>query len=493
MTEGPTHEIELKLGVPRERAAQVLAAVQGRNGATRTHLQASYYDTPSHDLAAAGMGWRVRREGRRWVQTLKAQLPHGGDGLRREEHNVVVHGRTRPIADAELHASTPAGELLAATLQRADEPASERFSTDVWRDSRQVRVRGGTIELAFDKGSVSSGERSLPVLEAEIELMRGSTTAVIDTARQLVERHGLWLDAGTKAQRGVMLSKGLAEAPLVKAPEPALTRRMSPDAAVREMMRACLVQITGNASSVAAGLGGHEHVHQTRVGVRKLRTVLRVFGDLSPGIDPTWADRLATVFDHLGANRDRDVVLATWVLELADAGAPDVIPPAVDAVEPSLLLRTPEVSLLWLELLAHVHGAAATDESGGDLRDVVAKRLSKLHRRALADAKHFARLAPERQHSVRKRMKRLRYVAELTAALYPSKKVTRFVQELAPAQEALGQLNDIGVAAEMFRAMTDVDGAAWFAVGWLSSRRDEAVAACHRPLRDAAKAATYWK
>ena len=127
-----------------------------------------------------------------------------------------------------------------------------------------------------------------------------------------------------------------------------------------------------------------------------------------------------------------------------------------------------------------------------DLRKIVAKRLRRLHRSALADAKDFARLAPERQHAVRKRMKRLRYVAELTAALYPAKKVARFVDELAPAQEALGQLNDIGVAAEMYRAMTDDDGAAWFAVGWLSSRRDEAVAACRRPLRAAAKAAPYW-
>ena len=79
----------------------------------RVHLQAAYIDTPSFDLAAGGLGWRVRREGRRWVQTLKADLPDGGDGLRREEHNVPVRSVRRPEPDAALHAGTAAGERLA--------------------------------------------------------------------------------------------------------------------------------------------------------------------------------------------------------------------------------------------------------------------------------------------------------------------------------------------------------------------------------------------
>ena len=91
-------------------------------------------------------------------------------------------------------------------------------------------------------------------------------------------RHGVWVDAGTKAQRGVMLSKGLGELPRMKARRPALSPEMSVDAAIREMTRACLVQIIGNASAVAGGLGDDEHVHQARIGIRKLRTVLSVFG-----------------------------------------------------------------------------------------------------------------------------------------------------------------------------------------------------------------------
>ena len=83
--------------------------------------------------------------------------------------------------------------------------------------------------------------------------------------------------------------------------------------------------------------------------------------------------------------------------------------------------------------------------------------------------------------------------SQLTAALFDEKRVRRYVQAITPAQEALGILNDVGVAGEMYRTMTFSDPQAWFAVGWLSSRRDEIVLTCVRPLRDAAKAKPYWK
>jgi inorganic triphosphatase YgiF len=484
-------EIELKLRVPAERLAAVQKAVEGRNGAPRTHLQASYIDTPDHDLADAGMGWRVRREGRRWVQTLKAQLPDGGDGLCRVEHNVVVSSRTRPDADPALHLGTPAGDLLAATLAKASAPPREQFHTDVWRRARQLRAPGGTVELALDTGVIASGERSMKVCELEIELVRGRHHAVIQTGRQWVERHGLWVDATTKAQRGVMLSAGLEELPLLKTPLPRLTPDMSVDAAIREMTRACLVSIMGNASAAAAGFGGHEHVHQTRIGIRKLRSVLKVFGDYSTAPDPQWGEQLALVFAKLGASRDRDVVLHEWAETLRDAGAPAIVHPPASHDDPASVLREPSFSLLLLDLLDYVHSPALDDDA--DLTKVVSKELARLRRRSLRHSKQFTKLSVTQQHDVRKRVKQLRYVAELTASLFGEKKVRKYVRAIMPAQEALGVLNDVGVAGQLYRTMTFTDPQAWFAVGWLASRRDEIAQTCVAPLRDAEKAAPYWR
>ena len=491
MQQPSTHELELKLRVPPRSVHEVEKAVNGRVGATRTHLQAIYVDTPDRRLAAAGIGWRVRKEGRRWVQTLKADRHNGPDGLSRLEHNVVLTTRGRPAPDASLHAGTDVGHQLASALKAIDTPPAERFHTDIWRLARQTRVTGGTVELAFDRGSIAAADRRTPVCELEIELVKGRPHAVIATARTWVHRYGLWIDVATKAHRGAMLADDLHESPLVTAPTPALEPTMSIDAAVREMTRACLVQVMGNASAVAAGTGGHEHVHQARIGIRKLRTVFSTFGGHTPAVDPTWNVRLADIFARLGSGRDRLVVLAQWIDALREAGAPPITQPSSTSEDPGDIFRGADFNLLVLDLLDYEHGEALVGEIA--LLDAVSRELRALRRRSVRDPKRFPGLPPTQQHAVRKKLKRLRYVAELTSALYDRKKVNRYVKCIAPAQEALGVMNDLTVASELYRAVVPVDSTAWFAVGWLSSRRDAAVNACVKPLRDAEAATPYWR
>lgn len=486
-----THELELKLRVPNGAIAAVEKAVSGRNGANRTRLQASYVDTPDRRLAAHGIGWRVRKEGRRWVQTVKADLPGGPDGLRRLEHNVPVSSRTRPEPDAALHAGTEVGDRLQAVIAKLDAAPAERFSTDIWRLSRQARVTGGVVDLAFDRGTIHAHDRRAAVCEVEIELVKGRPHAVIATARSWVQRYGLWIDVATKAHRGHMLADDQTESPLVKAPTPALEPTMSIDAAVREMTRACLVQIMGNASAVAGGTGNHEHVHQARIGIRKLRTVFSAFDGYPTAVDETWSAALADVFARLGAGRDRTVVLAQWIDALREAGAPPITQPSSVSEDPSDIFRSESFNLLVLDLLDYVHGQPLDDDT--PLLDAVGRELRKLRRRSVREPKRFPSLLPIEQHAVRKRLKRLRYIAELTTSLYDRKKVTRYVKAVAPAQEALGVMNDLTVATELYRDVVPHDSTAWFAVGWLSSRRETAVKACVKPLRDAEDAAPYWR
>ncbi|MFZ4719329.1 MAG: CHAD domain-containing protein [Ilumatobacteraceae bacterium] len=486
------HETELKLRVPPERASAVLAAVKGTRGtSTRTRLQATYLDTPDHALAAKGMGWRLRREGRRWVQTLKATTRDGGDGLRREEHNAPVKGPQRPEPDPTLHAGTPAGDRLLAMIARGADP-QETFRTDIWREARTTRVPGGTVELAFDKGVVAAGDRTLPVCELEIELKSGRPQAVLHAARHWSQRHGLWLDTATKAHRGGMLARDADTLAVAKAPPAVLHRDMSLDGALREMTRVCLVQILGNTSAIAAGLAGHEHVHQARVGIRKLRTALHEFGAQCPAVDPTWREDLASVFAVLGAARDREVVLAGWLTALAAEGAPAVTLPPATGDDPAEVLRGIDFTNLALDLIEYALGepAPAGDEP---LTKIVDATLARLRATSAKRADVFRELDIEEQHEIRKQLKRLRYCGELTASLYGRKKVARYVKALEPAQDALGTLNDLSVATEVFEDLAASDPNAWFAVGWLKSRHDATVKACVKPLRAAAKAERFWK
>ena len=279
----PEHvEFELKLGVPRAARAQVFADVTGGAGFQgRQSLAAMYLDTPDGRLAAAGLAWRLRRESQRWVQTLKAT---GSGGLQRFEHAVLRPG---PTPDARLHAGTPAGDQLLHLLRQAQGDgmkAEVRFRTEVRRCTRVVRTRGAVVELAFDVGRIVAGDLERRVLELEFECISGSRAAMLDLARRWQHRFGLQLDPLSKSERGSLLANGLLHPRVRKAALPRYPARATVGEAFAAVMDECLDQVLRNAAGLCDGAAeqGVEHVHQLRVGVRRLRSALSVVGSSRP-------------------------------------------------------------------------------------------------------------------------------------------------------------------------------------------------------------------
>src|SRR5687767_9911478 len=81
-------EIELKLRAYPEVLKALFAgpAIRARatgRGSTR-RLENVYYDTPDQRLRAAGLAFRVRKDGRRHIQTLKSNGPGGVVAYRAE-------------------------------------------------------------------------------------------------------------------------------------------------------------------------------------------------------------------------------------------------------------------------------------------------------------------------------------------------------------------------------------------------------------------------
>lgn len=310
------NEIELKLQVPPSKHAAFEAAVVGRAPAPRMHLQAAYYDTAARDLARAGLALRLRREGRHWVQTLKGAAD---DGMTRLEHNVPRGGGTAPpLLDPVLHAGTPAGERLVKLLGGLSADALlTLYGTDISRRTRQLVVRmvdqpQATVELAFDTGRIVAGDATLPVCEFEIELVAGSPLAVVEVARRWLPRHGLWLDTRSKAERGDLLARGQSMSPARLATVVRLKRRMTWSAARQAVLRSCADQILANASQIASGDHGADHVHQLRVGLRRLRSALALF-DIptavnAPGSSPPARSVGAASGESLGKSRGGLVV-----------------------------------------------------------------------------------------------------------------------------------------------------------------------------------------
>jgi inorganic triphosphatase YgiF len=472
-------ETELKLQVPpASRHAVVRALERGRTA--RVHLCALYFDTPDDRLAAAGLAARVRREGRHWVQAVKGT----GDGLlaRLELEVSLPATRDPPAFDPARHAGSPVHDALLRALGHQAPTLALRFETDVWRVRRELRAGAARIEIAFDEGVLRAGERTLPVSELELELRGGPVSGLIETASRWAARHGLWLDLRSKAERGHWLATGPVAAPVTKSLKPGVSRGDAPAAALRECVRCALVQVLANGSWLAAGAGQPEHVHQARVGLRRLTTLLREFGSWSAAVDPQCNDGARAIFKALSATRDRDA-LASWLWpQLRAVGAsPPSLGAAPAADDPAEVFRAGSTTQWLLRLLAFVQQPPALD-GAGSLRSLARPRLALLHRQIRRAGHAFDTMDDAARHRARKRLKRLRYAAESLSSLWPEKPWTTYVQRLREAQEALGHLQDVAVAEGLLReaATREVDAA--FAMGWLAARRDAVVADAGRAL-----------
>jgi CHAD domain-containing protein len=74
---------------------------------------------------------------------------------------------------------------------------------------------------------------------------------------------------------------------------------------------------------------------------------------------------------------------------------------------------------------------------------------------------------------VRKRLKRLRYLAEFAAPLFRPSRAERYLAALKPVQDCLGVRNDEATALALLRDLAQAEPRAWFAPGsrWVGWRR----------------------
>jgi triphosphatase len=532
-------ETELKFRIPDARLAAVRRAVATRTSVVEP-LAAVYLDTLGEHLAQARVALRLRREGTQWVQTLKAE---GAGTLQRLEHNVPLGAdgaahAGRPEHDLARHAGTEAGVVLARVLAEAgDTRLVARYATEVQRTRRTLRHGGALIELALDEGRIQAGAASCGVCEIEFELLSGAPQALLDLASRWVDRFDLVLDVRSKSERGHRLANGQASSAPTRSRPLALSPRAGLDAALAAMLGNALGQVLANASVLAEpGVDGAEAatasaasaasaatvtsatppsppvpdpelLHQLRVGLRRLRSVLRLFALSLPPAVAGLAPALASLFTQLGAARDRDA-MAEWLWPaLQAAGAPPmpqpVDPDAVSHQALAGLLASPAVQQLWLALLAATlpGGLAWPDPTphaepvvakAARVRRVLRKPLQQLLRQVRRDASRFDRLDVAARHRLRRRIKRLRYAVELSASLWPTQRCSRFLRALQQAQTPLGEFNDSVVAQGYCQTLVAQDPQAWFALGWLACHRQSLESRCTQALLRLAKAGGFW-
>ncbi|MDP3311340.1 MAG: CHAD domain-containing protein [Polaromonas sp.] len=491
-------EFELKFEIPPARRQAVEAAVR-RGRVSQQRLQARYFDTPEGALAAQGVVLRLRKEGRQWVQTAKAP---GSRPLERLEHNVALGAKAPSMPELARHNGTPVGNSIrqALKLEPGDAfPAlMQVYATDIVRLTRLVRASGALVELALDRGHISAGDSTLPVNELELELKQGQPASVIALASRWSVTHGLWLSSVSKSMKGQRLAAGQDFGPAVGASPPRFPRHATSREVAVAVVAACLDQVLANASDVGGGCTGEEHIHQLRVGLRRLRTALRELEPLAGDWGGPWEEALADVFRALGQHRDRDYLMHELQGRIAAAGGPaldwqgalDALPSAARSV------HSPVFQQALLGLVGFVHGAPGEDASASDGKSpkkFLRKRLARLHKQVLARGRQFTDLPEAEQHALRKRFKRLRYLAEFALRLFAKRKAAAYLAALKPVQDALGTYHDEVAALQVWQGLSGHDPRALFGAGWLSARRDMHVQTCQQACdRFARQARPFW-
>ena len=470
--------------------------------AVRSHLKASYFDTPEGSLARHGIVVRLRKEGMCWVQTAKGPT---ADVLERLEHNAELRlqpSHAAPVIDLSRHRGTPIGKLIDKALSfeknKTYPSLALLYCTDIRRIVRQMTSGDSVVEVTLDQGIIFHGDHSQDVCELEIELKEGLPLDAINLARKWCAAHGLWISSISKSMKGQRLNITSAKV-CAKSPNlptlPTFTRHATAQDMITSVVQACLNQILPNMSELAWGSNSPAHIHQLRVGIRRLRTVFCDLGDLTCAPDPAWEVVLTRIFRILGTHRDHSylglVLQPEWLL----AGGPIIHFDSAGDAMPDLVraLIAPEVQQTMLGLLAFAHREAPqVFEKPGSLKKMMSKRLGKLHARALRDGNKFSDLGQAQRHHVRKRFKRLRYLVEFTAPLFVSRKAQSLLTAIRPLQDALGAYNDEMIAFQALTGLASVDAKAWFGAGWLAARREPNTERCLQEIKKFAKLRPFW-
>jgi inorganic triphosphatase YgiF len=483
MTNPPPLEIELKLSLPPQQVAAFHRRMARRRGQpVQQDLVTRYFDTPDFALSAQGVALRVRRVGRRWLQTLKTEGERCGGLSQRVEYEMPIRRGVPDWSRFPVEARAYVPEALRKRLVPVFET---RFNRTAWLIKGQS---GAQIEVALDVGEVLAGKQSQPICEIELELKAGQPDALFALALDWAGLFDCVPFDISKAERGVRLAHGLAEAPVRSVPL-GLNRDMSVEAGFAAMLQACLTQFQANLPGVLAS-DDIEYVHQARVALRRLRAVLRVFRRACTLPDELMAG-LHKLMVALGPARDWDVLCCetlplmepyfsdpvAWQqgLDRLEAQRADVR----SAMRAAILQAQPGVWLLacqrWLWLQGWQQGLEAQRLAQlSSLKKWARRALQKGHHSIERSAGEYAQLQMAQRHALRIAIKRQRYAAEFFLPLFTGRRPARYLAALQAIQDGMGRNNDARVAWELLTQAQVHDAAmGQFALGWLAARQAE--------------------
>ncbi|HVJ52454.1 MAG TPA: CHAD domain-containing protein [Aliidongia sp.] len=508
------HDLHLLLvleeaSVPALRKAKPLAASLRRPSTRKLHQ--IFWDTADFRLGRAGLATAIQNQGRRRSQIVRpvARRPTGGD--------------VRPQTESPVGADRP--DIARLALMPGFDPSLLReiasadlvpvFAIDLshthwtirWRDTELlVTLEAGTIETARGRGRFH---------QLDLALQAGPAAGLYDFALSLHGEVPLRLATHEPAQRGYALAAGEDWWP-DRAGAVELRRSMSVRDGVLAIGRAAAADFRAETGTLETGLQP-ERIHQARVAIRRLRSLLTVFRDvLPPRARMALAQDLGGLASMLGHAREWDVFLAETLEPMIKAVGDGAgfgtqrFAAAVlreEAADRALAaIKAPGFMAISLTLAAWFDAGIWPEPPTAEMKALLAspleafatRLLRKRHRKLLAAVERLKDPRPQELHQIRIGVKKLRYTAEFMHSLFPAKPFRQYLAGLKELQQVLGTLNDADVARKLalrLSAPNKEAGAhlAGLITGWTAAEMAAATKRLGEAWADFAETKRFWK
>ncbi|WP_321799896.1 CHAD domain-containing protein [Burkholderia sp. BCC1988] len=383
----------------------------------------------------------------------------------------VATPASAPIADADAPQATGEGDRVTAdavaeaALAASSGPAPLRLVSERrrgrWADDSGVVVEMTLDDIILHRGTEPPRRQvELRLAAPDWETVAARTAALRALFAAARELSGAW---PAFVQLTSVIDRACAGEPAVARP----VKAQLVDLTGIRTQRAALFALSGDIAAQWLGNEGGvldrddpEFVHQMRVALRRLRTLMRFFPRFA---DEQWKNTfgadLRWVASLLGTVRDWDVFSTESLPALiaADGGSADwdgtLDAARVQATAARVELRQAlhsaryaRLTLGWLEWLSALAlPPAAGDDDTPSLRRHATKRVRRLFGHLYASPS-LTSLDTAARHQVRIDAKRLRYALEFFASLASRRTRNETVKTLARVQSVLGEANDTIVA-----------------------------------------------
>jgi inorganic triphosphatase YgiF len=471
-----------------------------------------YFDTDQRNLQKSGLILRVRRIRKRYIQTIKAA--RNSDPIERDEwENEIAAG----TPDLTYASGTLLEPIVSKKFQKKLAPV---FETRILRTLYPFADESCEVALTIDRGTVETATHSMPICEIELELKRGSMAKVFELAREIAKSIPARVSLETKSEQGYHFVDGKMDAAL-KADSIRLPARATAIAAFRAIGVSCLRQILGNEAAVIKR--DPDGVHQMRVGLRRLRSAMSLFGELLTDAESKaikgelkWASGQLTPARELDVLHER-VLDPTKRRRRHLDGFPSLSPELVEKRAAALthardMIESERFRAIGLNVLAWLEVGQWSSPSD-DLRCVrgrlpiemfASEELDRRWHKIIKKRKKLDRLDAKPRHRLRIQAKKVRYASEFFGELFTEKQQVKrrkkMLATLERLQDALGDLNDIAVHQEIMSAMglnRRASSKRAFAAGLLSGLENARVGSAMKAGKKAfdrlAKIDPYWR